>query len=167
MTTQNHIKTRLTIELVPQTCWFSNVRSEVGAADWDTLRKAVAAEAGNRCEVCGGRGPRWPVECHEIWQYDDAAHRQTLLGLTALCPACHEVKHIGFANVRGRGHLAAKHLAAVNGWTAAQADRYIAEQFAVWQERSRFDWTLDLSWLAQRGIAVAKASKQRSKGETP
>ena len=146
-------KPRLTIELVPQTCWFSNVRSEVSAADWDRLRKTTAEAAGNKCEVCGGRGPKWPVECHEIWDYDDAAHRQTLLGLTALCPACHEVKHIGFANVRGRGHAAAKYLAAVNGWTQAQADRYIAEQFAVWEKRSRFEWALELSWLQQCGIA--------------
>ena len=58
---------RLTIELVPQTCWFSNVRSEVSAADWDRLRKLTSNAAGGRCEVCGGRGPRWPVECHEIW----------------------------------------------------------------------------------------------------
>ena len=154
-------KPQLTIELVPQTCWFSNVRSEVSAADWDRLRKAIAIDAGNKCEICGGRGPKWPVECHEIWEYDDTMHRQTLLGLTALCPSCHEVKHIGLANVRGRGHIAAKHLAAVNGWTQPQADTYIAEQFAVWEGRSRFEWTLDLSWLQQCGIVVAKTGRLR------
>jgi len=150
---------RLTIELVPQTCWFSNVRSEVSPANWNRLRKATAAAAGDKCEVCGGRGPKWPVECHEIWEYDDAAHRQTLRGLLALCPACHEVKHIGFANVRGRGNIAAKHLAAVNGWTLPAADKYIAEQFAVWERRSGYQWTLDLSWLERCGIAVPKTGR--------
>ena len=102
---------RLTIELVPQTCWFSNVRLEVGTAEWDRLRKLASDAAEDRCEVCGGRGPRWPVECHEIWEYDDEQHTQTLLGLTALCPACHEVKHIGLANIKGQGNIAARHLA--------------------------------------------------------
>ena len=147
-------KQRLTIELVPQTCWFSNVRSEVSPADWDRLRKMTAHAAGNQCQVCGGLGPKWPVECHEIWEYDDNQHRQTLAGLTALCPACHEVKHMGFANTRGRGTIAARNLAKVNGWTAQEADRYIADQFAVWERRSRFQWTLDLRWLEQQGIVA-------------
>jgi hypothetical protein len=147
-------KKLLTIELVPQTCWFSNVRSEVTPAQWDSLRKATAHHAGNRCQICGGRGPQWPVECHELWHYDDEQHIQTLLGLIALCPACHEVKHMGLANVRGRGHLATRHLAKVNGWTAAEAERYIADQFALWQQRSTFQWQLDLSWLEECGIQI-------------
>ena len=150
---------RLTIELVPQTCWFSNVRSEVSAADWDRLRKLTSDAAGGQCEVCGGQGPKWPVECHEIWGYDDARHTQTLLGLTALCPACHEVKHIGLANIRGRGDIAARHLAKVNGWTAREAERYIAEQFAAWERRSKFQWTLSLDWLEQNGVTVSKPKR--------
>ncbi len=142
-------KPRLTIELVPQTCWFSNVRSEVSPADWDRLRKRTAAHAENHCQICGGRGPKWPVECQELWDYDDARRVQTLTGLLALCPACHEVKHMGFANFRGRGDIAARHLAKVNGWAAPEAERYIAEQFAVWERRSHFQWALDLSWLEQ------------------
>lgn len=152
---------RLTIELVPQTCWFSNVRFEVGTADWDRLRKLASDAAEDRCEVCGRRGPRWPVECHEIWEYDDEQHTQSLLGLTAICPACHEVKHIGLANIRGRGDIAARHLAKVNGWTAQEAERYIAEQFAVWERRSKYQWALDLGWLEQHGIAVRNASARR------
>jgi len=40
-------------------------------AVWDRLRRQVAAEAGERCEIFGGRGRRWPVECHEVWDYDE------------------------------------------------------------------------------------------------
>jgi hypothetical protein len=153
MQDQEHTERKhLTIELVPQTCWFSNVRSEVSTADWDRLRKTTAHAAGHRCQICGGRGPKWPVECHEIWEYEDQRHVQTLHGLLALCPACHEVKHMGLANVRGRGQIAARHLAKVNGWTAQEAERYIADQFAVWESRSRFPWRLDMSWLEQHGV---------------
>ncbi len=62
----------LTVELVPQTCWYTNVRSNVPAEDWERLRKFVFKLAGYRCEICGGRGDKWWVECHEQWEYDDA-----------------------------------------------------------------------------------------------
>ena len=61
---------RLTIELVPESCWYSNVRSEVSKATWDVLRKAAYKKAGYVCEICGGKGPTYPVACHEMWSYD-------------------------------------------------------------------------------------------------
>src|SRR6266542_2374238 len=64
-----------------------------------------------------GRGPEHPVECHEVWRYDDRTHVQMLVRMIALCPACHQVKHLGFANVKGKGTQARAHLARVNGWT--------------------------------------------------
>ena len=104
---------RLQVELVPSTCWFSNVRDHVSKTDWDTLRKATYQKAGHVCEICGGRGPKWPVECHEIWHYDDESLTQTLKGLIALCPSCHETKHIGLAGLRGRVEIAKVHLGLV------------------------------------------------------
>ena len=77
-------RTRLTVELVPSTCWFTNVRSHVSRAVWDRLRRQVAEAAGGRCEVCGGRGRRWPVECHEVFSYDDDERVQRLERLVAL-----------------------------------------------------------------------------------
>ncbi|MDQ4075003.1 MAG: HNH endonuclease [Chloroflexota bacterium] len=145
----------LTVELVPQTCWFSNVRDHVSQDTWDFLRHATYRQANFTCEACGGRGERWPVECHEIWHYDDQHHIQVLDGLMALCPSCHEVKHIGLAGVRGYGARAKAHLATVNGWSEAQTEAYLAEVWQTWHERSRYQWTLDLSWLAQYGITVS------------
>jgi hypothetical protein len=52
---------RLTIELVPQTCWFSNVRDRVSREDWDRIRKQVYKRSGQCCEVCGGRGRKHPI----------------------------------------------------------------------------------------------------------
>jgi hypothetical protein len=138
---------RLTVELVPETCWYSNVRSNVSKEDWDKLRKAVYVKAGYVCEICGGKGTKWPVECHEVWHYDDAEHIQTLERMIALCPSCHEVKHIGFANVRGRYSRALNHLSYVNGWTPEQAEEYIATQFILWKERSKHTWQLNIECL--------------------
>jgi hypothetical protein len=152
----------LTIELVPQTCWFSNVRDQVSRQDWDRIRKLVYERAGQRCEVCGGRGSRHPVECHEMWEYDEATGVQRLVRMLALCPACHEVKHIGLAGVKGRGEQASAHLAAVNGWTRQIADRYINQAFAAWEKRSARAWSLDVSALAAYGIdpaTIAEANR--------
>lgn len=151
----------LTIELVPSTAWFSNLRSEVRARDWNTCKAYVRERSGSRCEVCGGVGRRHPVDCHEIWHYDDERKIQRLDGLIALCPACHEVKHIGLAGVRGRGPDALMHLARVNDWTPQQAGLYVHEAMATWQERSRFEWELDISWL-ERELGI-KAKKPEGK----
>lgn len=35
----------LTIELGPQTCWFSNVRDQVSPQDWDRIRRQVYENA--------------------------------------------------------------------------------------------------------------------------
>lgn len=138
---------RLTIELVPKSCWFDNVRSHVSREEWTNLKKRTAQNAKYRCEICGGRGKKWPVECHEIWDYDDSTQIQRLTGLIALCPPCHKVKHIGFAEVNGQGVETTAHLAIVNGWSYRDAQAYVACSFGMWQARSAKEWKLDISWL--------------------
>ncbi len=144
----------LTVELVPSTCWFSNVRDHVSRKTWDKLRKMTYKQANYRCEVCGGRGDKWAVECHEIWHYDDPNYIQTLAGLTALCPSCHQVKHIGLAGLRGYGKRAEAHLAKINGWKREQTDAYLETVWDTWHERSSHDWSLDLDWLNRYGIYI-------------
>lgn len=137
----------LTVELVPGTVWFSNLRSILKESQWGKIKRKTFAKAGYRCEICGGCGLKWPVECHEIWHYDDEKKIQTLSGLTALCPSCHEVKHIGFAEKRGRKDIAAKHLCKINNWSQKLTNTYIDEQFDKWRERSNYQWQLDISYL--------------------
>ncbi len=145
--------TRLTVELVPSSCWFSNLRSELSSADWDRLRHATYEKAGRRCEICGQRGSAHPVECHEVWEYDDERQVQRLAGLVALCPACHEAKHIGHAGTVGRAGQARAHLARVNGWSMDMVEIYLEAQFEQWSRRSGHEWSLDLSWLEQFDIS--------------
>ena len=66
--------------------WYTNVRSNVSAEDWERLKRITFQRAGSRCEICGGRGPQWLVECHESWHYDDVHHIQKLGGLLELSP---------------------------------------------------------------------------------
>lgn len=155
-------KRQLTVELVPSSCWFHNLRSELSRADWDRCKKWAADKFERRCAICGGRGSKHPVECHEIWSYDDSILVQRLDGLIALCPSCHEVKHIGFAEMRGRLELAIAHLCWVNQWQQGEAIVYLEAQFALWRRRSMEDWTLDISWLERElGISVDTRREQQ------
>lgn len=144
--------TKLTIELVPRSCWYSNVRSEVTPLQWDRIKKIINSAAGYRCEICGGVGAKWPVEVHEVWHYDDENLVQKLMRMISLCPACHEVKHIGLAQTKGRLSQALAHLMEVNGWDAETARRYVTESFDVWQRRSEYRWTLDISYLSKLSL---------------
>lgn len=145
--TQEEIK--LTIELIPAQSWFDNVRSFLKKGEWDEIKKACYANAGHRCEVCGGRGRKHPVECHEIWRYDEVGKVQVLEGLIALCPSCHRVKHLGNTSRLGQRALfsAITHLKNVNGWNDEVAEAYIRFSFMQWHERSRHKWSVDLTWL--------------------
>jgi 5-methylcytosine-specific restriction endonuclease McrA len=138
---------KLTIELVPKTAWYSNVRSNVSKTEWDKIRKQCYAKADFRCEICGGVGNAHPVECHEIWEYDDDKHIQTLKGLISLCPTCHKVKHSGLARLNGEENLIIKQLMQVNNMTRAEAAKYIDESFYVWSMRNAYDWQCNIDYL--------------------
>lgn len=142
------------MELVPSTCWFSNVRSEVSRAQWEKCKTLVRERSGDRCEICGGVGKKWPVEAHEKWHYDDQTHVQTLRGLIALCPLCHNVKHLGLTMRRGPKALirAITHLSEVNQWDEATVMAYVHQAFYVQEQRSLHSWTLDISYLQEAGL---------------
>lgn len=147
---------KLSIELVPKSSHFENLRNHIKPSDWIRLRKAVAETAGHVCEVCGGQGTRCAVACHERWLYDDVRRIQKLEGLIALCPDCHAVKHIGRQIVLGFGDEAKAHLALVNSWSADQAEAYVEAAGQVWYQRSQHSWKLDLTWAVDRGLVIQR-----------
>lgn len=155
------IARRLTIELVPVTCWYSNVRSNVAAKTWDRLQEICFQRAKFRCEVCQSIGPHHPVECHEIWTYVDARLLQRLDGLIALCPKCHEVKHIGRALQKGRIQGCLQHLMAVNCITSMQAVEMIRDCTRVHTLRSAKDWRLDITLLSTSyGVRISTEGRE-------
>lgn len=149
----------LEIELVPRSSWFDNVRSIVSSKQWDIIRHKVYSEAYNLCQICGGVGPKHPVECHEIWSYNDKKNIQKLEGMIALCPKCHMVKHIGFAQLQNKGEQAIAHFMKINKLTRVQANAYIEKAFATWDARSKCTWSVDISHLSTYGLDVDKLEK--------
>ena len=144
-------KKELLVELIPKTCHYSNVRTTVKPTEWDKIRFISYEAANNKCEICGdsgkNQGYKHAVECHEIWHYDDEKHIQNLLGLISLCPLCHMTKHIGRAMAMGRENFCYTQLAKVNNWTKEQIQEHVLSSFEVHKERSKHEWTLDISLL--------------------
>jgi hypothetical protein len=137
-------KLKLTIELIPKTSWYNNVRSHVSKQIWDIIRKKCYELAKHKCEICNSIGG---IECHEIWKYDDFKHTQTLIGFVSLCSSCHKVKHPGLAKLRGEGKLVEDQLMNINNWSRNQAIEYLINSFNTWEIRSQYQWTIDISFI--------------------
>lgn len=138
----------LIVQLIPKPLWGVAGREAVGRSMWDKARKRCYKEADYVCEVCGGKGPKHPVEAHELYLFED--HKITCVGLIALCPDCHMSVHPGRCNCLGRDVYlrARKHLADVNWLTEQQAQEYYEECFEEWRELSKIQhWETDFSWL--------------------
>ncbi|MEV6680836.1 DUF5710 domain-containing protein [Streptomyces erythrochromogenes] len=148
----------LFVDLVPQTCWFTNVRSCVAKKDWERLRRMITRRAEQRCEICGAEEDRetkrW-LEAHERWTFDERTRVQTLKRLICLCTDCHTVTHFGYAQVRGVEAEAFAHLVKVTRMTVPQSRQHVASAFAVWEKRSQVTWNLDLGILTNAGITLA------------
>lgn len=151
-------KIKLTIELVPSTSWYSNVRSQVTKAEWDIIRKQVYKECNYKCVVCGKNGM---IHCHEEWDYDDKKHAQTLKRMIALCPDCHEVKHFGLAKLQGKEEHAIAHLMRINDWDRGGANAYIEKMYIKWCDRSNYDYEIVIDILKQY-IPIVRYGKNES-----
>jgi hypothetical protein len=146
----------LFVDLVPSSCWFTNVRSCVVQKDWERLHRLIVDRAERRCEACGRsedrEAKRW-LQAHERWDYDEARQVQTLKRLVCLCSDCHTATHFGLAGIKGLAEEALVHLCSVTGMSRGEAERHVAEAFETWRARSTRTWTLDLGILSNVGVA--------------
>lgn len=141
-------------DLIPVTSWGSSLANLLTWWSWETIRAPVMARCGNRCQICAAR-PEAGLECHEIWAYSlppagarqEVVGVQRLIGLAALCPLCHEMFHLGFAGLRGRGARAKARLMALNRWHDADFEAYRAAMVCRYESRSQWRWILDLSFV--------------------
>ena len=158
----------LFVDLVPASCWFTNVRSCITASDWERLRRMMRARAGDRCEICG-RGEdrelrRW-LEAHERWHYDEHRGVQALRRLILCCRWCHQATHMGLAEVQGHGQAAREHLRQVTGMTSEQVQAHVDIAFARWHTRSARTWELDLNILTEAGVTLAAPPDHRDRAD--
>lgn len=137
---------KLNFELVPDSCWYSNLRSILSPAQWDMIRKDAYARAGGKCMICGA--PTRRLEAHERWEYDENNAVQKLADVVAVCHSCHEVIHIGRTSLLGGEERACAHFMKVNGCTYSEYRKALGEANENHRRRNKIpEWKLDLSWL--------------------
>ena len=149
--------------MIPASMFGVNLRELIPEA-WPRMSREYRANFGNRCQVCGSGAK---VECHEDWEYlfDPSARSgsgvQRLRRLASFCRNCHELKHLGKTQMRGRSEAAMNHLAFVNGWTLERAYQEADNAWADWELRNRFIWKLDVSWAEREfGVTVDAGSER-------
>lgn len=162
----NKTKPKLTIELIPKTCQWSSVRTMVTKKEWDKIRFIAYEKANNKCQICKeigkDQGFKHNLECHEIWDYNEKTYTQKLVGLIALCPLCHQVKHVGRAIAMGRTTKTYEHMAKVNKWSLTQIQQHVDEAFLQYKLRSKYEWELDISILINEPYSInIKIGKKR------
>ncbi len=140
---------RLTLDLIPFSSFYSNVRTTISKNQWDLIRNQVYSKALYLCEICGDNSA---LDAHEVWEYKNSI--QKLIKLQALCRACHGVKHFGLSEIRGKRQQALLHLIKINNISESEAEDYIRKEFLIWKERSKKKWKLDLSYLEEFGIKI-------------
>ena len=137
---------KLNFELVPDSCWYSNLRSILTPAQWDIVRRDAYARAKGRCMICGE--PTTRLEAHERWEYDEERGIQKLGNVVAVCKSCHEVIHIGRTQLMGNEERASAHFMKVNGCNYAEYRRALGEANEAHRRRNRVpEWKLDLTYL--------------------
>jgi hypothetical protein len=158
---------KLTIELVPHALWGQSIAHKY-PRQWRELREQAYANAGHRCEICGHTAqqpiedngwitvkdcPDWNLgglEAHEIWQYEiDGNHGvQRLIRIIALCPRCHQCKHMGRSRRTMPTHEYRKvidHFLTVNGISIEKYYIHLAEVQSRTEYQLTLEWSQDLS----------------------
>ena len=136
---------KLTFELIPEECWRANLRTFLTPSEWDIVRKDAYKRAGHRCSKCGEKGR---LEAHEIWHYDDEKALQTLLGVTALCPACHKVVHASRSFLMGEGQAVEEQFKKVNRCSQSDFHAELKRTNEEYLRRNQIEgWVTDFSWL--------------------
>lgn len=137
---------KLNFGLVPDSCWYSNLRSILSPAQWDVVRKEAYGRANGRCMICGT--PTKRLEAHEQWEYDEKNGVQKLKNVVAVCGDCHRVIHIGRTSLMGGEERAAEHFMKVNGCSYADYRKALGEANEAHRRRNLVsEWKLDLSYL--------------------
>ena len=137
---------KLNFELVPDSCWYSNLRTILSKKQWDFLREDAKKRANYKCAICGRPVKR--LEAHEQWSYDEEKGVQKLENIIAVCHDCHSVIHIGRTQLVGDIERAEKHYMKVNGVSYVEYIKDLGKANEDHQRRNLVaEWKLDLSFL--------------------
>jgi hypothetical protein len=164
----NYGGNNLFIDLIPRSCWFTNVRSCIHAKDWDRLRKYVYERVNYICECCSINTQKSNsiLEAHERWDYNEETQTQKLVRIVALCHDCHQSTHMGLAEIKGKGNEAKEHIKKVRKFTETEYQQHKDDAFEIWRKRNKINWNLDLSLITSNNIKLSKSIPNKDERQT-
>ncbi len=137
---------KLNFELVPDGCWYSNLRTILSKEQWSFLKDDAKARAKGKCVICGKKTNK--LEAHEQWNYNIKNSTQILKGVIAICPDCHSVIHIGRTALKGDEEHAENHFMKVNNCSYVEYRKALGKANEYHQKLNAVsEWKIDLSWL--------------------
>jgi hypothetical protein len=140
------MKRKLNFELVPDGCWYSNLRSILSPKDWNMIKKDAKVRSGGECTICGKKTDK--LDAHEVWSYDIEKGIQKLENVISVCKDCHSVIHIGYTQLKGNIERAEQHYLKVNNCTYSEYRQDLNKANLLHKERNKVsEWKLDLTWL--------------------
>ena len=148
----------LFVDLIPRSCWFTNVRYCVGKEDWDKIKKKVYLRIGYTCECCfiNCIREKIQIEAHERWEFDYTTFTQKLVRFVGLCRPCHQVTHLGFSKMKGIEDIALAHLKQIRNFNMEELQEHVDNAWSLWNERNQHIWELDLSLITTNGFEIIK-----------
>lgn len=144
---------KLEIELVPEKCWYSNLRKVLTADEWKQIHDKVCDPFRTKfkCKICGSM-PGW-LEAHEKWEYDIENKIQKLVEINPLCTKCHKTKHWGLAQLRGELDIVVNQFLKVNKCTEQELHEHLIYTSKLFDLRNHVDkWKLDISYIKEIGF---------------
>ena len=141
---------KLSIELVPSSCWGSNLKAKLKQSDWDKIRKAAYAKEDMHCHICGDECTR--LNAHETWEFNEETHTQKLIDIIAVCGPCHNTIHFGRSINIGYAEEAKEQYLKVNDCDESVLERELEQAKLDFLRRSKInDWKLDVSFVESQG----------------
>ena len=137
---------KLEFEMVPDSCWYSNLRSILSKKQWDCIKADAKRRANGKCMICGKKTDR--LEAHERWSYNEKTQTQKLEDIVAVCSDCHSVIHIGRTQLKGNEERAEEHYMKVNNCSYAEYRKNLGKANELHRRLNLVpEWKLDLTYL--------------------
>lgn len=137
---------KLEFEMVPDSCWYSNLRSILSKKQWDYIKADAKKRANGKCMICGKKTDR--LEAHERWSYNEKTQTQKLEDIVAVCSDCHSVIHIGRTQLKGNEERAEEHYMKVNNCSYAEYRKNLGKANELHRRLNLVpEWKLDLTYL--------------------
>jgi len=148
----------LCVDLMPKTCWWTNLAHLLQPSEWTRLQRLVCTRANNTCETCGKEGlelqPERERHIEGRWEYRSASQLQRLVRVLLLCDNCYYSTRMGLARIKDRSESATTHLTKILNQPTKLVTQHIDEAFQVWRDRSLCNWDVDLYILTASGFQL-------------